>query len=314
MAHHLGLMEEWDDSYQVAADIFSAIDFFDLQKVNDWHILLGILFTVSAAIFITYIKEPNIFETIYILAAIGLLNIYVFCMSKDILQYIIFSICFVIIANRNLSVKLKIRFVAIVLISESVLFRSYYILVAVLTLFFFYMLQKRKINYRIFLLICMSAFLGVSVFLKYFIPDMYMQIAAVRSSTNLFRMNSSDAQSMIVDVLFPQNNNSNVIVFLINYMINAIRMAVPLELLFKGIYYFPFCVFQICTTYFIFRAFKRCRKVSDSSTLLFLSVFLGYFFTSVLFEPDFGSWIRHEISIYPVLIFLIVPMRCLKGE
>ena len=32
-----------------------------------------------------------------------------------------------------------------------------------------------------------------------------------------------------------------------------------------------------------------------------LSCFIAYFLGSVVFEPDFGSWTRHEATTFPIL-------------
>ena len=41
--------------------------------------------------------------------------------------------------------------------------------------------------------------------------------------------------------------------------------------------------------------------IGQSEHLLALSVFTAYILGSFLFEPDFGSWVRHEAATFPVL-------------
>lgn len=42
----------------------------------------------------------------------------------------------------------------------------------------------------------------------------------------------------------PIKVNGNLGIFMYDYVINAVRMMVPIELAFKGIFYLPFVVFQ----------------------------------------------------------------------
>ena len=109
------------------------------------------------------------------------------------------------------------------------------------------------------------------------------------------------ANSMIDDKI---EHGGNLILYMENYVINSIRMVFPIELIKGGIYYIPFVVFEFFLIYYIRKAIFRLY-VMDFKQILALSVFLAYFLGSVLFEPDFGSFVRHEASTFPILYILI---------
>ena len=43
----------------------------------------------------------------------------------------------------------------------------------------------------------------------------------------------------------------------------------------------------------------------DDKSFIGLCIFLAYFLGSVLFEPDFGSFVRHEAATLPVIILMV---------
>ena len=101
-------------------------------------------------------------------------------------------------------------------------------------------------------------------------------------------------------------SSGNLPLFLVNYGINAARMLVPVELLTKGMQYIPFLLFQLAVTVYLASLFVHVDEIEDENQFLALSIFLGYFLASAIFEPDFGSWVRHESATFPVLHLLVM--------
>lgn len=59
-------------------------------------------------------------------------------------------------------------------------------------------------------------------------------------------------------------------------------------------------------TIYLVHLFGKLDEIDDEVQFLAISVFLGYVLASVLFEPDFGSWVRHEAATFPVLHLLVL--------
>lgn len=313
-----------DKSFQFAADVFSFINsifgFLNITDINEWHILLGLVFVVVFTILVFSAGEPTSIETIYLLAAFGLLEIYVFTISKDLCQFCIF--CLIVVFYKCLPKNKNIAIVcaAIVLGIEGATFRTYYWLIAfmfiALVLLFRSITASKSLTSRKQLVRLVCTMFGIVLFIIlvsfYFAKPYYLDLATVRDATNGYRLNSADARTVINNLVAPELITTNPIVLFINYAINAVRMLLPVELLTKGAMYIPFCVFQIATTYFIARALLVALESKNREVIFFLSVYLAYISISVMFEPDFGSWVRHDIATFPILLYLIVPktIRC----
>lgn len=304
-----------DKSYQFAASIFSKLGFLRLTSINEWHILLGMIFTAVFMLLILDAREPDNKESVYLMAAFGLLEIYVFTISKELCQFIIY--CLIIISYRLLShnkVPLVI-FTTLILILEGITFRTYYVLIALLFTSITTLLHTSKTggeNEEKKTLISIIALLTGLIFIVmigsfFFAKSYYLQLATVRMSTNGFRIDSADARTIIDNLYRPDAVVNSPIVLYINYIINALRMLFPLELLTKGPIYVPFCIYQLATTYYMIRALANALDTGNWELCFFLAIYLAYFSVSVMFEPDFGSWVRHDVSTFPVLLHLIVP-------
>lgn len=318
-----GAMEAWEGSYQTAANIFSFLDVFKLSTLSQWRILLCAIFMIVFALLVLYASGPNTIEAFYILASYVLLNIYVFNIGKDIIQFCIFLVVAIVLVIPSKKYVWKEIATILILSSESLFFRDYYILVAVLVVFSIYVLERlysslkkgellnRVVLARVLFLVLGFVFALMAVL---FVAShtMYTQVAAVRYTTNDSRTGSANANSIINDWILPSQRNANPILFTLNYLIDAIRMMIPIELLFKGVIYLPFCFFQTFTVYLLVKAIQSYLNESTRAQRILLSVFIGYFLASVFFEPDFGSWIRHEIAVFPILLFIILPPSSIR--
>ena len=126
----------------------------------------------------------------------------------------------------------------------------------------------------------------------------------MRHSTGTIR-EAGGAASAIYN---PIEVNGNLGVFMIDYVINAFRMMIPIELLLKSPGYAPFFIYQIFILMYLFKALANI-KAMDKKVVVALSCFVAYFFGSVVFEPDFGSWVRHEATTFPVFQLLVYQNR-----
>jgi len=292
-------MTAWGGSYEMAADLFRSLNFFHFTTLAQWSITLGILFTVLLFIMVNRLPNPDLMQTVFLLASIGVCNIYIFNIGKDIIQFAYFFLVFLLIQMPVRSVWLKIGLAAVVFVWESVYFRSYYIIIAALTVVCFMVL--RYLHYRskrptvftailtmLVLMVAALAMIWLSQFVAY---EDYQSVIGVRN-TNL----NEGAVTAIINVFDGESFG----VFALNYFINAFRMMVPLELIPKGAFYLPFVVYQLFILYYLIRSYQKIRELSPEH-LLALSVFTAYILGSFLFEPDFGSWVRHEAATFPVL-------------
>lgn len=206
----------------------------------------------------------------------------------------------------------KIACAAIILYFESKVFRSYYVLIAALVLAIYCILAVFRRNHRLppavkiiittvtmYLLVCV-----MMVVASVAMHSEYEQIMGIRDYSLSSREGDVDSVTIIKNWV-GGDNSTNLPLFLLNYLINAVRMMIPFELAVKGIQYLPFFCFQVAVTIYLAHLFGKLDEIEDETQFLAISIFLGYVLASALFEPDFGSWVRHEAATFPVLHLLV---------
>lgn len=303
------------NSYNNSALLFNAINFLNLNTLVEWSIAIAFIADIYLFFFLINKKIETIKDTIIVFCFLGLLNIFVFNLSKDIIQFSIFALVGLLIQSKKIKLSTKIIFISLVFIAESVLYRSYYILTAAFLIIIavcFPKLEKWFISntgvFKKILLILLSFFVFLFIFLslcQYIKPEEYQELMEVRNKLTARRVGSTDANTLIVNLI--QDNDDNFL-YIINYFINGFRILFPIELLPKGLYYYPFFIFQIICSIGIIKCLLKYKDL-DESVKLALYVMLAYVIVAILFEPDFGSFVRHEAATFPILYYLIVDMK-----
>lgn len=305
-------MEAWGGSYVVAANFFRAINIFGFTSISQWSWFLGMLLTLVVFFMVLRLPELDMVQTIFLLACVGLLNIYVFNIGKDAIQFLFFMAVYLVLLMPIKSSAVKIVCAAIILYFESKVFRSYYVLIAALVLAIYCILAVFRRNHRLppavkiiittvtmYLLVCV-----MMVVASVAMHSEYEQIMGIRDYSLSSREGDVDSVTIIKNWV-GGDNSTNLPLFLLNYLINAVRMMIPFELAIKGVQYLPFFCFQVAVTVYLAHLFGKLDEIEDETQFLAISIFLGYVLASVLFEPDFGSWVRHEAATFPVLQLLV---------
>ena len=305
-------MEAWGGSYVVAANFFRAINIFGFTSISQWSWFLGMLLTLVVFFMVLRLPELDMVQTIFLLACVGLLNIYVFNIGKDAIQFLFFMAVYLVLLMPIKSSAVKIVCAAIILYFESKVFRSYYVLIAALVLAIYCILAVFRRNHRLppavkiiittvtmYLLVCV-----MMVVASVAMHSEYEQIMGIRDYSLSSREGDVDSVTIIKNWV-GGDNSTNLPLFLLNYLINAVRMMIPFELAIKGVQYLPFFCFQVAVTVYLAHLFGKLDEIEEETQFLAISIFLGYVLASALFEPDFGSWVRHEAATFPVLHLLV---------
>ena len=309
-----------DSSYMFVVNINRVIYFlFRFDNLYIWSIFYGIignicLFFISKRFLI---KDNNYLFYIFYLATTFLLNIYVFNLSKDF--YIFLFIYFlVLVFNSNKSFKFKHMFFILEFCFIGLFFKTYYFLILLFSLGFFILFvifKKRNINRYTFIKIFLSFLMLLLLFYiltYYLLPSYYGNLAEARSLVNIGREGSEDAKTLIANI-FPESINP--IYDYLNTILGTIRLMFPIELLFKGeVIYIAFAIFQFILDYFLYVLCKNFVKKKymkfESATIILIFLVFAYLIVSGIFEPDFGSFLRHESSFIPLLILFFYFQDC----
>lgn len=294
-----------DKAYTYTANMFNFFNMFGFSTIEEWGYLISIIFLPILIFEIAKKKKFNNFELIFIISSIGLLNIYVFGLSKDVIQFIYFLAIFFVLKSNKLSNLKKIILICIILLYEALNFRVYYAIMAMLvvTIYYIYLIfiDGRKISKKTFKKIILIAFFAF--FLETFVVQLissenYESILNARYSVNIFRQDGTDSNTLINDLL---GRNTNYFIFIGNYFINAIRLMFPIELFLKGPKQGIFVIYQIFVSFCLIKA---CRKINKENCLWIITV-ISFFMISFIFEPDFGSFVRHETTMFLILLEVI---------
>jgi len=300
----------WDSLYQAAAGFYSIFQFLGMETVKQWGWLITLLALPLLALVVFYKKSYNLAQYLFIGATFFLLAIYTFGCTKEFIQLLVFAVIYAILRAKKTGHLVKLCAVCAVLLCEGVVFRKYYAIMAALVAAFgfFYLVffQKKPMNLKngclLLLLTFVSLLCGLTV-LSFVRPNEFRVIMDARYSVNVFREDNPDARTVIFE---PLGQNTNLLLFVGNYLINTLRMLVPVELVTKGPLQLAFIGYQLAVTATVFCAAKRMNR----ENYLWFAVIVGFVMTSVLLEPDFGSWVRHQSVL--CLIYFTVSNLCFE--
>ena len=295
----------YDNSYVFTARFFRNVNILHFTEFSQWAFCISSLAIVCMVMKLYKNERITVDKMIFVYLTIILQNIYVFRISKDIVQEILFILIDIIIINQHINNKYKVYIVFCVLIWEACVYRYYYYITAAFFILIYTMIRNiRRINIlkviAIFLVILCIGLIG----LQKVDNSRYNELIYIRTKLNRNRDESPDAVTAINDVV---KNNGNVFVYLFNYFINLMRVLFPIELIVKGIKYIPFIVYQMYITakMIIILSKVKQREMEIKSTLL-ISVFISYLLVATLHEPDFGSFIRHESALAFIMFDLFI--------
>lgn len=301
LALSMGSTDVTDKAYSFAGNFFKFINIFGFTTLAQWAYFLAFISIILIIIVLAKNQKISLKNFLFVVASVGLLNIYVFNISKDIIQFLFFYLVFIILNNKKISNQKKLFLSCLVLLFEALGFRVYYLIMAMLmvTIYFIYekKIKNKKINKKTVKKIIFLALL--LFFLEVFVVQIisisnYNSVINARYITNVNRESSPDAVTIINDLL---GRNTSFIKFILNYLINFVRMLFPIELITKGVKYIPFIFYQLFITITLF---KTSTKLNDKN-IMWLITFVSFIMISVIFEPDFGSFIRHESTLFLIM-------------
>lgn len=295
--------KETDDSISAsdnATSFFSLINFFKISTYEGMEIYISIIWNMLLLLLMFRVKDSlSIFEFIFLALSIVVLNIFDFCLAKEPVQMLYFILIYFVLTKCK-SLKKMYIFTTLIILFSAITFRLYYILIISFMFFCFILFNVcfkkiRKLGIKHIIIICISIFLLYFVILNIcnlLVPDIFNELLRVRLRT------SSAATDM--RAIF---KSTNLFVFCLDYLIMLIRMLIPFELLRLGPKYLLYVIYQVMITFIIFKSITRYKNLNQASKVS-LYLIIAFIMTSATFEPDFGSWIRHEAVIFPIILIV----------
>lgn len=299
-------------NFNNAAIFFKIINIFNLKTYKEWEIYISIIWNIiTFSIIFKLSKEKSRKDRLFIIATLSVLNIFCFTISKDPIQYLYFYSIYLVLCT-SWSQKIKFATSIFILLLTAITFRSYYILIAFFTVIIYFLLnilltkvKKIKAKHILAVLIIFGfvyfVFMNLS---KLYFPSDYNEMLRVRRDH--FSANTS-----ILSII-PGSKN-NLILFTLDYLLVVIRLLFPIELLAKGPLQWIFIIYQLFMTSYLVKALKNYKTNTEEQNIA-LCIYLGFILGSATFEPDFGSWIRHQAVVLPIIIFMIGLKKSKKSK
>jgi hypothetical protein len=285
--------------------IYSYTNVFKLDTYISFEIWISIFFNVFLLGLLSKARNPiTLLQAVFYLLSVAVLNIFSFTLAKEPIQMLFFLALFGAIKSR-MSTHKKIVLVIVILIVTSLIFRFYYVLMIMFFLVTFFILRRlKKIKKYRLLIFCFLFFITYFAFLCFsgvVFPDVHKYFYYLRSSERAEKWNTGIAP------LFQIYEGDLFLALDMSFAI--LRLLLPAELLFRfstAGFFMNFCVvlYQALITVMVMRGFRRIHKLSQIQFLAF-SLYLSFLFMSATFEPDFGSWLRHESVVFPILFAFI---------
>lgn len=277
---------------------YKYLNIFGINSYLGFEIMISIIFNVI--VFLMFFKCRNkldVYQTVFLLTTIVLLNLFCFCLSKEPIQILFFILIFYILLSKR---KNKEFWVLSIITLSALLFRKYYILIVYFYLgskFVINFLMKNKDKKSFFKAVVIISIISIGYLLillisNRFIPTYYSEFIRVRTRT-------SDAATVINNII----SGDSIILFTINYLLIVIRMLFPIELITHGSKYILYVFYQLLVSYSIIKNIANYKNNTQIKNISIL-IYIAFLFTSATFEPDFGSWIRHEVVLFPIMMII----------
>lgn len=270
---------------------FSSYISFEIAITFIWNILLMFLMNKCQ-------KKYDELQAVFLVVSILALNIFDFTLAKEPIQILFFIFIFYILVSNSVPIQGKWIWSIICIVASVFTFRIYYILMLIWAIVFSLIYRfciTRRINFGRLLLILFNiaiVYVAMIIILQYVSLESYIELIRVRT-----RQSSATTD---IRALF---DSGNLFLFSINYILVVIRILFPVELLRFGVKYAIYVGVQVTMSLVYMKALYNIADLNKSEQIA-LYLFSGFILMSAFFEPDFGSWIRHEAAAFPLLLIL----------
>lgn len=323
-----------------ACAIFDNINIFGITTFEGWEIFFTIIYNIILFYIVRayYRRNPEAgtLENIFIYLNLGVINIFCFTLSKECYQFLFWLLIVALITIPKTMNRKRLGFVIAILISTAfarryyALILMYFIAIAIYAELFLTNINlatgegRKKMIWGVILL-----FVFIGGF-HYAFMDI-LQDTDADTFNELVRVNlreGSRADSEITPIF-----RGGQFMFTLDFFVKIFRLLFPFELLRnpKPVYLL-LIIYQSFVAYFIYRNFMKGRSVDDEeeyyiedteiddelieetyeeeqenvdTRTMALYIYLSFLICSAGFEPDFGSWLRHESVAFPIIIFMM---------
>lgn len=288
------------DSSQNAALIYKVLNVLGLETYVQFEILISLVGNIVFILLLTKVVDKiDDLQFLYLSILIIALNIFDFCLSKEPIQIFLFLVLACIIWKYSEKETKCVLLLTIYIIFMSVTFRTYFLLMlpfaAYVLLVYKWYLKSRNLCRTT---IAMVVGAGIIYMLLLMVtsqisPSIFTELIRVRNRV-------VPAKTRILQVI---SGADNVFLHTLNYLVVVLRLLFPIELVHLGIQYSLYFVAQLVITLVYLKAIISAEE-SDTICNFAVVIYTSFLLMSAVHEIEFGSWVRHEVAIVPILVMM----------
>lgn len=285
-----------DGSFAVVGSIYRLLGLENLPDVASFvgfglHVAVILLVIVRSAQ-----AELTIPLALLIALAVILGAVFMASYSKDVFVILLVSFALLLPA----SWRWDLLFVAVVVL-YALSMRTYWLLVGVVYLFLRWVISRGATRMRLLLAAFVSVVaVGLAIYFSTGgAADFY------RTSVNISRAGIDDASSLISRFITGPEPFAG----LANVLLTWITLIIPVPLLILGgAYYLAISTLLMAIWLSTFRALTWLNVVPRPSTAYLsraTALVVAFICVQALFEPDYGSYLRHLTPLLPLIVYVV---------
>ncbi len=299
-------VREVDSAYQFIANIYSTLTLSSSVSLSAFASLVPFL-TIQGLMYFTYApKRVTLQLAIFVIALDVVGSVYLGQMTKELFMLIIPASFLMFLRFPKFAV-VSVVMPAIVVALQM---RSYWFIVASLFLALHYLSRRgKKLNLMVSIALLVLAFYVVP---RLFYWTQNFELEEVRLGLNLTRIDSELAQTSI-SVLF---DFTNPMAQFVNLTIILASFAVPVPLLLtSNPVHVLFAGFILYLSFSLIFATRYLRAhLKDEQTAVAYNMLITYLLTQAIFEPDYGSFLRHMTPLLLLGFYLVLKKEAQIGS
>lgn len=232
-----------------------------------------------------------------------MMAIFISMPSKEFITFIYLTSIPLVFQSQGIGKKYKVIISLALLTILGSFFRIYFALIPIIAVGMFlttFIKFRNKTVTTIFYGILITIFLSLSygVVKGEFLSE-------PRQEVNSHRVNSSDANTMIITPIKPNTWYGEAIAIIYGFF----AVNIPLEG-FKFIFspqVILFIFWQLLILYILFVRLRKCLRDRNKNVELLwvLLILFSYFIVQGIFEPDLGTATRHKVGVFPLIYFAL---------
>jgi hypothetical protein len=243
----------------------------------------------------------GVFEFIVVIFLMFLMMTFMTMISKDLLLFLLTS-TFLWFVGKG---KKTLIFWCLLVVLYAIFFRAYWVIIV-----FYFLLIHYAINYKVkYVYILISAPVLLFILSILFSVILGVDLDHFRMEVNEHRLTGlhEDSRTMILPYVY----GGGLIISWLNAFVTWIFLMFPIPLIMLKS---PYYVINAMFIMFIFMGLLRALKIISKNEVdnkIIASFSLVYSFSVIqsIFEPDYGSFLRHLAPIFPLIVFVLLSVK-----